>query len=111
MKRDLETLATTLQTLFSLHAEEFFIQHPNLKEDLQSYVEAIDEAWQKGEPEAVGIAHSEPSKLLESSNFIKKLNVRKMKNQAQFSNLLDNFCIWCSLFYCSSKLLELLIGT
>ena len=33
-----------------------------------------DEAWGKGEPEAVRTAHSELTELLESSNFIKKLN-------------------------------------
>ena len=65
---------TTLQALFSLYAEEFFIQHPKLKEDLQSHVKAMDEAWEKGEPEAIRTAHSELTKLLESSNVIKKLN-------------------------------------
>ena len=74
MKRGLEAHVTTLQALFSLYAEEFFIQHPKLKEDLQSHVKAIDEAWEKGEPESVRTAHSELTKLLESSNVTKKLN-------------------------------------
>ena len=103
MKRGLEAHVTTLQSLFSLYAEEFFIQHPKLKEDLQSHVKTIDEAWEKGEPEAVRTAHSELTKLLESSNAIKKLNEfdKKKKNQAQFSNSQDSICIWCSLCYCS----------
>ena len=74
MKRGLEEHVTTLQAIFSLYAEEFFIQHPKLKEVLQSHVKAIDEAWEKGEPETVRTAHSELNKLLESSNVIKKLN-------------------------------------
>ena len=41
MKRGIEAHVTTL---FSLYAEEFFIQHPKQKEDLQSHVKAIDEA-------------------------------------------------------------------
>ena len=71
MKRGIEAHVTTLQALFSLYAEEFFIQHPKLKEDLQSHVKAMDKAWEKGEPEAVRTAHSELTKLLESSNVIK----------------------------------------
>ena len=72
---------TTLQALFSLYAEEFFIQHPKLKEDLQSHVKAIHEAWEKGEPEAVRTAHSELTKLFKSSNVIKKLNEFDKKNE------------------------------
>ena len=91
VKKSLEAHVTTLQALFSLYAEEFFIQHPKLKEffiqhpklkeDLQSHVKAIDEAWEKGEPEAVRTAHSELTKLLESSNVIKKLNEFDKKNK------------------------------
>ena len=81
MKRGIEAHVTTLQALFSLYAEEFFIQHPKLKEDLQSHVKAIDEAWEKGEPEAVRTAHSELIKLLESSNDIKQLNEFDKKNE------------------------------
>ena len=65
MKRVLDAHVTTVQTLFSLYAEEFFIQHRKLKEDLQSHIKAIDEAWEKGEPETVRTAHSELTKLLE----------------------------------------------
>ena len=72
---------TTLQALFSLYAEDFFIQHPKLKEDFQSYCKAIDEAWEKGEPEAVRTAHSELAKLFESSNVTKKLNELDEKNE------------------------------
>ena len=81
MKRGLEAHVTTLQALFSLYAEEFFIQHPKLKEDLQSHVKAIDEVWEKGEPEKVRTAHSELTKLLESSNVIKKLNEFDKKHE------------------------------
>ena len=70
MKRDLEAHLTTYQALFSLYAEELFIKHPKLKEDLQCHVKAIHEAWEKGEPDAVRTAHSELTKLLESSNLI-----------------------------------------
>ena len=48
---------------------------------IQSHVKAIDEAWEKGEPEAVHTAHSELTKLLESSNFIKQLNEFDKKNE------------------------------
>ena len=81
MKRGIEAHVTTLQALFSLYAEQFFIQHPKLKEDLQSHVKAIDEAWEKGESEAVCTAHSELTKLLESSNVIKQLNEFDKKNE------------------------------
>ena len=74
MKRGLEVHVTTLPALFSLYAEEFFIQHPKRKEDLQSHVKAIEEAWEKCETGAVHTAHSELTKLLESSNVIKKLD-------------------------------------
>ena len=65
---------TTLEALFSLYAEKLFIQHPKLKEDLQSHVKAIDNALEKGEPETVRTAPAELTKLLESSNVNKKLN-------------------------------------
>ena len=48
---------------------------------MQSHVKAIDETWEKGEPEAVQTAHSELTKFLESSNVIKKLNELDKKNE------------------------------
>ena len=69
MKRGLGAHLTTLEALFSLCAEKLFIQHPKLKEDLQSHVKAMDEALEKGEPET---APAELTKLLESSNVNKK---------------------------------------
>ena len=67
MKRGLEAHVTTLQALFSLYAGEVFIQHPKLKEDLQSHVKAIDEAWEK----AIGNQkHSELTTILKSSTII-----------------------------------------
>ena len=64
MKRGLEAHATQ-------HCK---LLHPKLTKDLQSNVEAIDEAWEKGELEAVFTAHAELIKLLESNNVNKKLN-------------------------------------
>ena len=61
--------------------EKFFIQHPKLKEDLQSHVKEIDETWEKGEPEAARTAHSELTKLFKSSNVIKQLNEFDKKNE------------------------------
>ena len=108
MKRGLEAHVTTLQALFSLYAEKFFIQHPKLNEDLQSHVKAIDEAWEK-----VRTAHFELTKLLESSNVTKKLNEFDKKNEesSPVFKFARHICIWCSLFYGSSTLFEMLIGT
>ena len=77
MKTSLEAQVKTLPALFSLYAEELFIQHPKLIEDLQSHVKAIDE----GEPEAVRTAHADLTNLLESSNVNKKLNKFDKKNE------------------------------
>ena len=88
---------TTLQALFSLYAEEFFIQHPKLKENLQSHVKAIDEAWEKSEPEAVCTAHSELTKLFESSNVIKKLNEFNKKNEESPRIASVQYCGGCSV--------------
>ena len=61
---------------------------------MQSHVKATDEAWEKGEPEAVRTAHSELTKLLESGNVIKKLSLeRKMKNQVHFFNFARHYNI------------------
>ena len=74
MKRGLAAHVTTLEAVFSLYAEKLFIQHPKLKEDLQSHVKAMDEAFEKGEPDTVRSAFTEMTKLLESSNVNKTLN-------------------------------------
>lgn len=80
VKRGQRAHLVTLQALFSLYQEAFFVEHPSLLESVEKLTGNLSDACKKGNKEEVSTKHEELMQLISSTELIRKMDEYDAEN-------------------------------
>lgn len=82
VKRGQRAHLVTLQALFSLYQEAFFVEHPSLLESVEKLTGNLSDACKKGNKEEVSTKHEELMQLISSQSLLERWTNMTLKMMA-----------------------------